>query len=88
MLSSMFSGKHKLERDQDGCPFIDRPGEPFEHILNFLRDKSTMPPKNLDMQVLKIFKRIVNSNKIFLCLIYCRNLTDFHLLSEQILSNR
>ncbi|XP_028401654.1 BTB/POZ domain-containing protein KCTD7-like isoform X2 [Dendronephthya gigantea] len=74
MLSSMFSGKHNLERDQDGCPFIDRPGEPFEHILNFLRDKSTMPPNNLSMQVYKealyyqiqtLIKRLENTPGIF-----------------------
>ena len=51
MLSSMFSGKHKLERDKEGCPFIDRPGIPFGHILNFLRDRSMMPPKDVTMQV-------------------------------------
>ena len=54
MLASMFSGKHKLERDKDGCPFIDRPGGPFLHILNFLRDRSMMPPVNFTMEVRKI----------------------------------
>jgi hypothetical protein len=54
MLSSMFSGKHKLERDKDGCPFIDRPGVPFGFILNFLRDRSMMPPRNFTMQVWEI----------------------------------
>lgn len=54
MLASMFSGKHKLERDKDGCPFIDRPGDPFRYILNFLRDRSMMPPKNFTMEVRRI----------------------------------
>ncbi|XP_046854484.1 BTB/POZ domain-containing protein KCTD7-like isoform X2 [Xenia sp. Carnegie-2017] len=51
MLSSMFGGKHKLLRDKDGCPFIDRPGVPFGFILNFLRDRTMMPPKEFMMQV-------------------------------------
>ena len=51
MLSTMFSGKHKLERDKEGCPFIDRPGEHFGYILNYLRDRSMMPPNVVAMQV-------------------------------------
>ena len=65
MLSSMFSGKHKLERDKDGCPFIDRPGVPFGYILNFLRDRSMMPPKDFIMQVWEILSAI-NLFKFFL----------------------
>ena len=54
MLASMFSGKHKLERDKDGCPFIDRPGGPFRYILNFLRDRSIIPPENFTLEVRRI----------------------------------
>ena len=74
MLSSMFSGKHKLERDKDGCPFIDRPGVPFGYILNFLRDRSMMPPKDVTMQVYTealyyqiptLVKKLENTPEIF-----------------------
>lgn len=51
MLSSMFSGQHKFEVDKDGCPFIDRPGDHFGHIINYLRDRSLMPPSDIAMQV-------------------------------------
>lgn len=51
MISSMFSGKHRFERDKDGCPFIDRPGTHFGYILNYLRDRTMLPPNNIAMQV-------------------------------------
>lgn len=42
MLGLMFSGKHPVLRDADGCYFIDRDGRQFHHILNYLRD-GTLP---------------------------------------------
>jgi hypothetical protein len=45
MLSAMFSGKgFKVEKDEDGFFFIDRPGAPFEHILNYLQTGVFIPP--------------------------------------------
>jgi len=38
MLSAMFSGRFKIERDETGAVFIDRDPTHFRHILNFLRD--------------------------------------------------
>ncbi|KAM1055475.1 hypothetical protein ACFX2I_028968 [Malus domestica] len=38
MLAAMFSGRHTLRQDKKGYVFIDRDGEHFLHILNWLRD--------------------------------------------------
>ena len=39
MLAAMFSGRHCLDQDEkDGSYFIDRNGEHFDKILDFLRD--------------------------------------------------
>jgi hypothetical protein len=38
MLSRMFSGRHELKRRPDGRIFIDRDGELFKFVLQFLRD--------------------------------------------------
>ena len=46
MLGAMFSGRHKLIRDSNGCYFIDSDGENFRHILSFLRHE-TLPPSDL-----------------------------------------
>lgn len=46
-LGAMFSGRHKLNLDQKGRYFIDRNGEHFEHILEFLRDDTYLPPKDV-----------------------------------------
>ncbi|CAM9872449.1 unnamed protein product [Pylaiella littoralis] len=40
MLASMFKGKFKCTTDEDGFAFIDRDGERFRHVLNFLRCSS------------------------------------------------
>lgn len=36
----MFSGRHHLKADKDGCYFIDRDGRHFHVILNYLRDRT------------------------------------------------
>ncbi|XP_063420346.1 BTB/POZ domain-containing protein KCTD14-like [Mytilus trossulus] len=46
MLGVMFSGRYKLDLTDDGRYFIDRNGDYFEHILEFLRDSSYLPPKD------------------------------------------
>ena len=38
MLEAMFSGRHTIAAGEDGRVFIDRDGEHFRLILNFLRD--------------------------------------------------
>eukprot|EP00117_Sycon_ciliatum_P031964 scpid46596/ scgid24898/ FH protein interacting protein FIP2; BTB/POZ domain-containing protein At5g55000 len=43
MLACMFSGRHNVHRDENGCIFIDRDGELFAHVLNWLRSR-TVPP--------------------------------------------
>jgi len=37
MLSSMFSGRHNLVKDENGHYFLDRDGQLFRYILNYLR---------------------------------------------------
>ena len=37
MLGAMFSGRHEVPPDEEGCVFIDRDGTHFGTILNFLR---------------------------------------------------
>jgi len=47
MLSRMFSGTgFQVEKDEDGCYFIDRPGEPFTPILHYLQTGVFLPPKD------------------------------------------
>lgn len=41
MLGAMFSGRHSLIMDADGCYFIDRDGTHFRYILNLLRSANT-----------------------------------------------
>lgn len=38
MLAAMFSGRHEIISEPDGCVFIDRDGTHFRHVLNYLRD--------------------------------------------------
>jgi hypothetical protein len=45
MLSAMFSGSgFKVEKDEDGYFFIDRPGAPFAFILHYLQTGVLVPP--------------------------------------------
>lgn len=38
MLAALFSGKHTVERDPEGRPFLDRSGKLFEAILDGMRE--------------------------------------------------
>lgn len=44
MLAAMFSGRHFVQKDEDGRYFIDWDGTHFRYILNFLRDGNTYIP--------------------------------------------
>ena len=48
MLAAMFSGRHALTPDEDGSYFIDRYGQHFGHILNFLRQGTIQVELNTD----------------------------------------
>jgi hypothetical protein len=48
MLSSMFSGRHRLVQDKDGHFFLDRNGRAFTHVLNFLRN-GQLPLVSIEM---------------------------------------
>jgi hypothetical protein len=56
MLARMFSGRHEIKRRPDGRIFIDRDGEVFRHILNYLRD-GELDVEHLDEGTLKQLKR-------------------------------
>jgi hypothetical protein len=47
LLGVMFNGQNKPDKDKDGCYFIDRSGQYFDHILNHLRDGTYLPPSDI-----------------------------------------
>lgn len=57
MLAAMFSGRYELERDQDGRAFIDRDGELFKHVLQYLRDGRRLDVSELAAGVRQRLKR-------------------------------
>ena len=48
MLGAMFGGTFDLTYDNTGCVFIDRDGEMFRHVLNFLRSSRLMLPQKFN----------------------------------------
>jgi hypothetical protein len=53
MLGVMFNGDYTQDKDKDGCYFIDRSGKYFDHILEFLRDGSYLPPVDIVKAVIR-----------------------------------
>lgn len=49
MLAAMFSGRHKLDLDEDMSVFVDRNGDAFAHLLEWLRT-GHIPPKVLESE--------------------------------------
>lgn len=49
MLAAMFSGKFALTKDEEGCYFIDRDGELFSHILEYLRSSAVPADLSVDL---------------------------------------
>ncbi|OWF54174.1 BTB/POZ domain-containing protein KCTD6-like [Mizuhopecten yessoensis] len=55
MLGAMFIGSMRSATDQNDCPFIDRDGEMFKYILNFLRSsKLSLPDDFKDFDLLAV----------------------------------
>ena len=52
MLASMFSGRYRLDKDSQGCFFIDRDPALFRHVLNFLRHDK-LPAAHLAVELLE-----------------------------------
>lgn len=54
MLGSMFSGRFECTRDKNGNYFIDRDGNLFRYVLNFLRNSTLEVPDNfIEMRALR-----------------------------------
>ncbi|KAK3085092.1 hypothetical protein FSP39_024086 [Pinctada imbricata] len=52
MLAALFSGRHIVDKDDQGNYFLDSNGNLFGYILEFLRN-NTLPPNNLAVPVYK-----------------------------------
>eukprot|EP01087_Luapelamoeba_hula_P016190 TRINITY_DN4968_c0_g1_i1.p1 TRINITY_DN4968_c0_g1~~TRINITY_DN4968_c0_g1_i1.p1 ORF type:complete len:375 (-),score=80.14 TRINITY_DN4968_c0_g1_i1:106-1230(-) len=50
MFAAMFSGRYNMEKNEEGCYFIDRDGTHFRHILNFLRNGTLLVPDDTFVQ--------------------------------------
>ena len=58
MLAAMFSGRHNVEKDEEGRYFIDRDGTHFRYILNFLRDGNTYIPYDNPQLVDELYEEV------------------------------
>lgn len=70
MLSAMFSGRHELNQDEeDGAYFIDRDGELFRYVLNYLRnDELFCPDDKLFQKELLAEARFYQLQGMIVCL--------------------
>ena len=58
MLSAMFSGRHNVQKDEDGRYFIDRDGTHFRYILNYLRDGNTYIPVDNQQVIDELYEEV------------------------------
>lgn len=52
MLAALFSGRHEVDKDQNGNYFLDSNGTMFGYILEFLRN-GTAPPNHVSVLVFR-----------------------------------
>lgn len=53
MIATLFAGKHTMCVDERGNFFVDRDGELFRHILNFLRNPEEFEPHKLSPELFR-----------------------------------
>jgi uncharacterized protein YjbI with pentapeptide repeats len=58
MLAAMFSGRHNVNKDEEGRYFIDRDGTHFRYILNYLRDGNTYIPFDNQQLVDELYEEV------------------------------
>jgi hypothetical protein len=68
MLAAMFSGRFPVEKNEEGCVFIDRDGSYFHHILNWLRN-GYLPPIDEERECLLIEARYYQISSLVDCLL-------------------
>lgn len=97
MLGAMFSGRHKLDKDNKDNYFIDRNGKYFQFVLEFLRDEHFVPPMDARKKVLieaeyfgikPLSKKLKRSPPLFPDTVIADNLRnkikDYHKIKENI----
>ncbi|KAL6080358.1 BTB/POZ domain-containing protein kctd6 [Balamuthia mandrillaris] len=79
MLNRMFSGRFDLrKRAEDGRVFIDRDGEVFKFVLQYLRD-GDLEVEDMDLNLVRRLKR----EAAFFCLKELENKLKAHLTAEE-----
>ena len=58
MLAAMFSGRHNVQKEEDGRYFIDRDGTHFRYILNYLRDGNTYIPVDNQQIIDELYEEV------------------------------